>query len=174
MEHRTWKINIPVRPKAVQSARGDRGHFHVDPKVRKWKDEIRPYIRADSPGRPSKMPIRAVALRYYYRLPKTASKKIQRYVESGGLVPYLAPVDITDNLSKGVIDVCKGIVFEDDSQIWHIAEVQKLYGLTDHIELEFEETPDVVLINGKTGNSLELENKVQGNGESVAGETATS
>lgn len=155
MERRTWKITIPVRPKAVQSARGDRGHFHVDPKVRKWKDEIRPFIRADSPGRPSKLPIRAIALRYFYQVPKSTPKAVRRYIEAGGTVPYLAPVDITDNLSKGVIDVCKGIVFEDDSQIWQICQVQKLYGLTDHIELEFEETPDVVLINGKTGDTLE-------------------
>ena len=144
---RHWQIYIPVRPKAVQSSRGDRGHFHVDSKVKKWKKAIEPYIRMACRGEaPSKLPIRAVALRYYYRLPKNARKDIRKYVNSGGIVPYLAPADLTDNLSKGVVDVCKGLVFEDDSQIWHIAEAVKLYGIEDHIELEFEETPDVMML----------------------------
>lgn len=161
---RRWKISIPIRPKAVQSSRGDRGHFHVDAKVRRWKDSIRPYIQAAANGAPSKLPIRAVALRYFYRLPKATNKRMVAYVQDGGLVPYLAPADLTDNLSKGVIDVCKGIIFEDDSQIWQMTETEKLYGLTDHMELEFEETPEVMLINGKLGGSLDTENQVRGDG----------
>lgn len=161
---RRWKIVIPVRPKAVQSSRGDRGHFHVDPQVRRWKDSIRPFIQAASTGVPSKLPIRAVALRYFYRLPKTTKKSVLAYVQNGGSIPYLAPADLTDNLSKGVIDVCKGIIFEDDSQIWQIACSEKLYGLDDHIELEFEETPEVMLITGKQGASLDDTNEVRGNG----------
>ena len=144
---RHWQIYIPVRPKAVQSARGDRGHFHVDSKVRKWKQAIEPYIRMASHGDPpSTLPIRAVALRYFYRLPKNAKKAIREALEKGAMIPYLAPADLTDNLSKGVVDVCKGIIFEDDSQIWHIADAVKLYGIEDHIELEFEETPDVIVL----------------------------
>lgn len=150
-EPRSWHIYIPIRPKAVQSSRGDRGHFHVDPKVRRWKEAIRPYIVQACGGQPpSKRPIQVVALRYYYRLPKSAKKSVIKYVQEGGIIPYLAPADITDNLNKGVIDVCKGLVFEDDAQIWLInGEVTKQYAMEDHIELEFIETPDVQLIDGK-------------------------
>ena len=153
---RHWIINIPVRPKAVQSSRNGRGHFHVDPKVRKWKESIRPYIEAACGGTPpSKLPIKVVALRYYYRLPKNATKKVQKYVEEGGIIPYLAPADITDNLNKGVIDVCKGLVFEDDCQLWLIdGVVTKQYAEDDHMELEFEETPDVMTITGKVAREL--------------------
>lgn len=158
---RTWKISIPVRPKAVQSSRGDRGRFHVDPKVRRWKESILPYILAAcGDTKPSRLPIKA-RMRYYYRLPKTARKKAAEYVKAGGTIPYLAPADLTDNLSKGVIDVCKGHVFEDDSQIWIIDGAIKAYDTVDHIELEFEETPDVLLINGKEGTSLDSEDTVQ-------------
>lgn len=151
-EPRTWHISIPVRPKAVQSARHTGRFVYVDPKVRKWKAEIRTYIEKACAGQPpSKLPIQVVALRYYYRLPKNAKKKVVEYVSNGGVIPYLAPADITDNLNKGVIDVCKGLVFEDDAQIWLInGEVTKQYALDDHIELEFKETPDVMLIDGKT------------------------
>ena len=150
MQPRTWHISIPVRPKAVQSARHSGRFVYVDPKIRKWKDEIRPYIESACAGLPpSKLPIRVLALRYYYRLPKGAKKKVIQYVKDGGVIPYLAPADITDNLNKGVIDVCKGLVFEDDAQIWMInGEVTKQYALEDHIELEFEETPGVMLIDG--------------------------
>lgn len=152
MQPRTWKISIPVRPKAVQSVRSGGRHFHADPKVIRWKNEIRPYIEKACMGLPpSKLPIRVVALRYYYHLPKTAKKAVVEHIKAGGIVPYLAPADITDNLNKGVIDVCKGIVFEDDAQIWLInGEITKQYALDDHIELEFEETPGVMLIDGKT------------------------
>ena len=151
-EPRTWHISIPVRPKAVQSARHTGRFVYVDPKVRKWKAEIRTYIEKACAGQPpSKLPIQVVAMRYYYRLPKYAKKKVVEYVQNGGVIPYLAPADITDNLNKGVIDVCKGLVFEDDAQIWLInGEVTKQYALEDHIELEFKETPDVMLIDGKT------------------------
>jgi Holliday junction resolvase RusA-like endonuclease len=149
-EPRTWHISIPVRPKAVQSARHTGRFVYVDPKIRKWKDEIRPYIERACAGLPpSKLPIKVLALRYYYRLPKGAKKKVVKYVQEGGIIPYLAPADITDNLNKGVIDVCKGLVFEDDAQIWLIeGQVTKQYALEDHIELEFIETPEVTLIDG--------------------------
>lgn len=150
-EPHSWHVVIPIRPKAVQSSRGDRGHFHVDPKVRRWKESIRPYIVQACGGRPaSKLPIQVVGLRYYYRLPKAAKKSVVKYVQDGGIIPYLAPADITDNLNKGVIDVCKGLVFEDDAQIWLIdGVVTKQYALEDRIELDFIETPDVMLIDGK-------------------------
>jgi Holliday junction resolvase RusA-like endonuclease len=100
------------------------------------------------------MPIRVKSFVYYFRCPKSAKAPVVRYIKDGGEVPYMGVADITDNMNKGVVDVCKGVVFEDDSQIWHVCGIKKLYGLTDHILLEFEETPDVVLINGKRGSSL--------------------
>lgn len=150
MQPRTWHISIPVRPKAVQSVRGGSRHFHADPKVTRWKNSIRPYIEEACAGiPPSKLPIKVTALRYYYRLPKSTKKSVIEYIRKGGFIPYLAPADITDNLNKGVIDVCKGLVYEDDAQIWLInGEVTKQYALEDHIELEFEETPGVMLIDG--------------------------
>lgn len=151
---RTWKIEIPLRVRCVQSTRGGRGHFHVDPAIRKWKEAIAPYIRACSPGRPSKMPMRVRNFTYYFQCPKSTKANVVRYIQDGGEVPYMGVADITDNMNKGVVDVCKGVVFEDDSQIWHICGIKKLYGLTNHILLEFEETPDVILINGKKGSSL--------------------
>ena len=161
---RHWKIVIPVKPKAVQAVRGGRRGFYADKKVLAWKDSIRPYIRKACKGLPSKLPIRAMSLRYIFKLPQTAPPHIVKFVEQGGYVPYLMQIDITDNLSKGVIDVCKGIVFEDDSQIWDMSEVKKLYGTSDRIELEFEETPDVVMLHAK-GEKCEPEDRLSDDSE---------
>ncbi len=144
---RTWNINIPVRPKAVQSTRGGRGHFYVDPKVRKWKDQIRPYIQAAS-EQPSDLPIRITRLDYYFKAPAKTPAGVLRYIKAGGYVPYLVAADLTDNLSKGLIDVCRGIIFIDDRQICWICDARKRYGIEDKIEILFEEMPDVLLIDG--------------------------
>lgn len=150
---RHWKIYIPVRPKAVQAVRGARGHFHADRKVRKWKETILPYIvKACRGQKPSKLPIRATGLRYYFKAPESTKPEILEYIKAGGHVPYLGQSDLTDNLNKGLIDVCKGHIFEDDSQIWWVSGSMKLYGLEDHIELEFEETPDIINIKGVACN----------------------
>lgn len=149
MEPRRWKIVIPVRPKAVQSTRFDRGGFHADPKVRKWKEEIRRHIVAQVTGEPTKLPVRVTRIRYIYKAPQRTPKAVLRYIEAGGEVPYLVAGDLTDNLSKGVIDVCKGIVFEDDLQVVRMDNVMKLYGLDERIELEFEELVGMTLIDGE-------------------------
>lgn len=151
---RKWDIHIPVRPKCVQSVRSGRGHFHVDPAIKRWKDTVRPYIVAACPGRPSKLPIRVVRFVYSYRCPKNAPKAVRRYIADGGIVPYLGKADVTDNLNKGVVDVCSGIVYEDDSQIWWTCNIQKVYGIKDQITLSFEETPDITMITGKQGITL--------------------
>lgn len=164
---RHWHIEIPVRPKCVQSMRMAHGRPFVDPKVRQWKETIRPFIRAASPGRPSKLPIRVIKFIYRYQYPKAMPAGVKRFINDGGEVPYLDAVDITDNMNKGVVDVCKGIVFEDDSQIWWICCIKKLYGAKDSIELEFEETPDVILKSGQKGASLDPKNEVQDDAFSI-------
>ena len=146
---RSWQIYIPVRPKAVQSVRGGSRGFYADHRVRKWKAMIRPYIEKACIGAPTKMPLCITQIRYEFKYPKTTNKAVRRYIESGGIVPYIGTADITDNLAKGVIDTCAGLVFENDKQIWRTCETMKLYKPTDGIYIEFVETPEVILIDGK-------------------------
>ena len=145
---RVWDIFIPMRPKAVQSVRGGRCGFYADKKVLKWKDAIRPFIRAASPGRPTKLPLRVKLIRYIFKYPQSAPKRVREYIDNGGIVPYIGTADITDNLAKGLIDTCAGIVFENDKLIWKTCDIAKVYGPKDGIRIVFEETPDVVLIDG--------------------------
>lgn len=148
MEARQWNIVIPVRPKAVQSTRGDRGHFHVDPKVRAWKKSILPYIAAVAPAEPSPLPIWLKRVRYVYQVPKSISKRALQFIEAGGEVPYMVAGDLTDNLAKGLIDCCSGLIFTDDKNIVRMDNARKIYGLSDRIEITFEELPGILLADG--------------------------
>lgn len=152
---RTWRIYIPVRPKAVQSVRGGSRGFYADHKVRKWKDAIRPYIKAACDGPPTGLPLQVTQIRYEFKYPQRTPRNMRRFIESGGIVPYIGTADITDNLAKGVIDTCAGLVFENDKQIWRTCEIMKLYKPADGIYVEFAETPDVVLIDGRTSVPME-------------------
>jgi len=166
MSPRHWKIYIPIKPKAVQSVRGGQGNFFPDAKVKKWKAAILPYIKAGCKAPPSKLPIKATGLRYYFKIPKSAPDSVREIIARGGLVPYLAAADITDNLSKGVIDMCRGYVFVDDRQIWWCDALMKLYGLQEHMELEFQETPDVFMVTGKLAKDAYVgEDSISGDGE---------
>ena len=147
---RIWKISIPVRPKAVQSVRMAGRGFYVDPAVRKWKDSIRPYIKAACYGEaPTELPLRINKIRYLFKYPQSAPKNVRDYIDAGGVVPYIGTTDITDNLAKGLVDTCAGLVFANDKLIWRTAEAEKVYAKEDGIYIEFEETPDVFLIDGK-------------------------
>ena len=143
---RKWEIYIPVRPKAVQSVRACRGGFFPDPKVRKWKAQIRPFIEQACDGNPTTLPLKITCLCYTFKYPDVLKKSIKEHIAQGGLIPYIGTADITDNLAKGLIDTCAGLVFENDKQIWQMENVQKLYGKEDSMYICFEETPDVVLI----------------------------
>lgn len=140
---RIIRIDIPVRPRPVQSVRGGFRGFYVDPAVRKWKQQIRPFIEAACPDGPTDMPLIVRRVVYVFAAPKSFGKARLEYLRRGGLIPYTNRADITDNLNKGLIDVCAGIVFTDDKNIWKMCEAQKVYGIEDSIHIEFEETPEV-------------------------------
>lgn len=148
-DERIWRISIPVRPKAVQSVRGGSRGFYADPAVTKWKKSIRPFIARACGGRPpSGLPMRINRIDYIFRAPKSAPKRVLEFIEAGGVVPYLTAADVTDNLAKGLVDTCAGLVFTNDKNIWWTAETRKLYGIEDGIYIEFEETPGIMLIDG--------------------------
>lgn len=144
---RKWNIYIPVRPKAVQSVRACRGHFFPDHKVREWKAAIRPYIEDACGGDPpTTNPLKINRLVYTFKYPKSLTRAEKEAITSGVTIPYIGTADITDNLAKGLIDTCAGLVFVNDKLIWHMGSVSKVYGPVDAMEIEFEETPDVILL----------------------------
>lgn len=49
--------------------------------------------------------------------------------------PKTTKPDVTDNLLKGLIDAMQGIVFVNDSQIWKMVNVRKVYSENPRTEI---------------------------------------
>lgn len=149
---------VPLRPKAVQSTRFTGNYSYVDPKVRKWKAAVTPYVEFYKPEVPSNMPFEVVEAVYTFKLPKSLPKKTLKKIEEawskGEDVPYLSTPDLTDNINKGMSDVITACgIWADDKLLWRVAEgatIKKVYGKEDSIKITIRETPNVLLVNGKT------------------------
>lgn len=149
---------VPLRPKAVQSTRFTGNYSYVDPKVRKWKAAVTPYVEFYKPEVPSNMPFEVVEAVYTFKLPKSLPKKTLKKIEEawgkGQDVPYLSTPDLTDNINKGMSDVITACgIWADDKLLWRVAEgatIKKVYGKEDSIRITIRETPNVLLVNGKT------------------------
>lgn len=158
MTPRTFTFEIPIRPKAVQSARFKGKFSYVDPKVRKWKASVTPYIEFYKPDFPSEMPFEVVEAIYTFKLPESLSKKTRKKIEEawerGEDIPYVSTPDLTDNIHKGISDVITACgIWADDKQLWRVATgavIKKVYGKQDSIRITIRETPDVLLVTGKT------------------------
>lgn len=162
MAGRTWTFIIPIRPKAVQSTRFTGNYSYVDPKVKKWKASITPYVKHYAPEIPSNMPFEVVEAIYTFRLPKSLPKKILKKIQeewdAGKDVPYLGTPDLTDNIHKGISDVITACgIWADDKLLWRVAPdavIKKVYGKEDGIRITIRETPDVMLVEGKTAEEV--------------------
>lgn len=65
---------------------------------------------------PIRGPLR-LRIDYLIKTPIKVAKKDRNVIQPG--LPCLKKIDL-DNLAKFSLDVLKGIVFDDDSQIWHL------------------------------------------------------
>ena len=155
---KTFKVIIPLRAKAVQSARFANGHSYVDPKVRAWKKEVSRYVEEAKKASIISMPCEVVKAIYTFALPKSLTKKAKKAIDEarskGEDICYLSPPDLDSNANKGLSDVLTACgVWLDDKFLWRVAEgavIKKVYGDIDQIELEIRETPFVMMANGKT------------------------
>lgn len=161
MEAREFLVEIPIRPKAVQSTRFNGSYSYVDPKVKKWKTEASRWVELKKPYYPDlplKLPCEVIKAVYTFAWPKTMTKKARKAIaEYGGDVPYISPPDLSDNINKGICDVLTACgIWEDDKLLWRVApeaEIKKVYGDQDSILIHIRETPEVMLVNGKYANN---------------------
>lgn len=74
-------------------------------------------------GELTEYPVR-VSITAYYRIPQSASKRMQAQMMENAVLPMKRP-DI-DNIGKSVLDALNGIAYKDDAQVCELF-VQKLY-----------------------------------------------
>lgn len=92
----------------------------------------------------------ACVIDFYAAIPKSWSKRRKQLAESGKLRPTSKRRGDLDNLMKGVLDSCNGIVYADDSQVVS-SIVRKHYAAAPCIVVRFldnAEAPYLALMEG--------------------------
>jgi len=132
----TFKFAILGIPFAKQSFRFTRtGHKYQPAEVKQNEYNVRLQVinQLPKPFTPFSKAVEILSITYAFPAPKSLKKADRLQIEAGGYVPKTTKPDLTDNLNKGLIDALKGVVFADDSIIWRMNNVCKVYGKTPGI-----------------------------------------
>lgn len=81
----------------------------------------------------------SVAIKAYFAIPKSASKKKAIEMLNGKIRPTKKPD--ADNIIKIVCDALNGVAYHDDAQVVDI-QCRKFYGAVPHIKIKIEEIGD--------------------------------
>lgn len=76
-----------------------------------------------------------VHLNFYFKPPKSYTKKKLKLIEEGKL--HYTKLGDVDNLAKGVLDGCNKILFKDDAQVVSLTS-SKYYGKEDYVDVKVE------------------------------------
>ncbi len=128
-------------PKAKQSFRFTKKGLKYKPKdIKEAERNIEMQVRKQLPSgfKVIDEPLKINKLHYIFPVPRSFSKKVHQKIEQGLIVYKQTKPDLTDNLSKTVMDALEGIVFTNDSRIISMDNVKKIYGVAPRIEIEIE------------------------------------
>ena len=116
------KITIQIDAVAQARPRFVKGTVIDAPRSKEFKEEFAWQVRGKYKGKPT---IAAVAVEVkIYRNFKTATNKL--YGDA-------------DNLAKGILDACNGILWADDSQIVRLTVEKNITDGNPRVELNFDE-----------------------------------
>jgi Holliday junction resolvase RusA-like endonuclease len=80
-------------------------------------------------------PVTVESLDFRFPALKSMKKMDLKFLEDGGSLPKTTKPDLTDNLQKLLFDAMQGLVYANDSQIWHVQATKKIYHRTPGISL---------------------------------------
>lgn len=106
-----------ARPRILRS-----GRAYTPKKTAEYERAIRAAFK-DAGGELTEYPVR-VSIIAYYRIPQSASKRMQAQMMENAVLPTKKP-DL-DNLAKVVCDALNGIAYKDDAQVCKLS-VRKYY-----------------------------------------------
>ena len=123
------------RPIAVRMGAGVR--MYDPPKSKAYKQMVAAKVRSYMKINDIEMledPI-IVHLNFYFKPPKSYTKKKLKLIEEGKLLYTKLPD--ADNLAKSVLDSCNKLLFKDDAQIVSLTS-SKHYGKEDYVDVKVE------------------------------------
>lgn len=122
MQTMTYPINPVAKPRQTQSDKWKKRPIVM--RYRAFKDLVRLYG--------VKVPVAGAKIMFVIPMPKSWSdKKLKRM----NYAPHQQVPDV-DNLLKGLLDA----IYADDSCVWHIAELSKVWGETGSIVIDIPQT----------------------------------
>ena len=123
------------RPRAVRMGAGVR--MYDPPKSKAYKQMVAAKVRSYMKINGIEMiegPL-VVYLNFYFKPPKSYTKKKLKLIEEGKL--HYTKLGDVDNLAKGVLDGCNKILFKDDAQVVSLTS-SKYYGKEDYVDVKVE------------------------------------
>ena len=118
-----------ARPRILRS-----GRAYTPKKTADYEKAIRAAFNGAG-GDLTENPVR-VSISAYYRIPQSASKRMQAQMMENEIMPTKKP-DV-DNLAKAVCDALNGIAYKDDAQVCELF-VRKLYAYEPMIVVTVKE-----------------------------------
>ena len=123
------------RPRAARMGAGVR--IYDPPKSKAYKQmvaaKVRSYMKINGIEMMEEPLI--VHLNFYFKPPKSYTKKKLKLIEEGKL--YYTKLGDVDNLAKGLLDGCNKLLFKDDAQIVSLTS-SKHYGKEDYVDVKVE------------------------------------
>jgi len=110
------------------------GHAVTPPKTKAYEKEVARIYKMYG-GEMMSGPVR-IAVTAWYRIPKSASKKLKHQMEIGEVRPTKKP-DI-DNVMKIIMDGLTGVAYEDDKQVVEF-RIDKFYDYEPKVTVLIEE-----------------------------------
>lgn len=150
---RILRFEFKIKPFAKQSTRvasttkKGKLRFYTSNKVRKKEKTLHIQLKEQLPKNFKKWdcPIRIKELTYVFSPLKSFTKKLKKRIENGELIYKSKKPDLTDNLSKAIMDCLEKEVVENDSRICDIEKNRKIYGNEPKIIIEIEPINQEVL-----------------------------
>ena len=123
------------RPRAVRMGAGVR--MYDPPKSKVYKQMVSAKVRSYMKINGIEMledPL-IVHLNFYFKPPKSYTKKKLKLIEEGKL--HYTKLPDADNLAKSILDSCNKLLFKDDAQIVSLTS-SKHYGKEDYVDVKVE------------------------------------
>ena len=139
---------VPFAKQSTKFARRGKSVIAYTPKRIKKKVEAIEWMAKDQLPvgfNPWDCPIKIDFIRYVFPIPKSMAKKYKIMISQGIKVYKCKKPDVSDNLNKGLLDALEGIVFNQDSRIVKVCDIEKVFGIKPMTEIQFSKIDQIVL-----------------------------
>lgn len=129
------RFEVPGKPVAKARPRFANGMVYTPDKTHQYEEFVALMYKREYHDYmfPKDSPLRVV-MDFYFKPPKSTSKKKYWEMIGGELRPTKRTTGDTDNLEKAILDAGNGVIWPDDSQVVEVT-ARKFYGEKERTEI---------------------------------------